>query len=134
MHTASDRLRVVPMNARLPPIPVIQPDDSHEEHVSCVFQYNADVRVSAFIVSPGCDTEDRFEVRHSWSETSSFVLAVDVGADRSSASPAGWLAQGLAHDMRDRSFGCDPVYLADIARQDRFQSGNLRINLIHDLT
>jgi hypothetical protein len=36
--------------------------------------------------------------------------------------------------MRDRPFGGDPVYLGNIARQDRVQPGNLRVDLGHDLT
>ena len=40
----------------------------------------------------------------------------------------------LPHDMSDRSFGGGPVYLGNIARQDRVQPGNLRVDLSHDLT
>lgn len=36
--------------------------------------------------------------------------------------------------MRDRPFGSGPVYLRNIARQDRVQPGNLRVNLARDLT
>lgn len=82
-----------------------------------------------------CSGSVRDMLTYASQKVSSFVLAGGgCVSDRSSASLAAWLAQGLPHDMRDGSFGRDPIYLGDIARQDRLQPGNLCIDLIHDLT